>query len=542
MAAPARRLVRGVVQSLPWTAELYQRWRAHGEPPPAGYPLDRLAAALPGWVEAARRVTAHGTLERPRRVLVFAFLGWWVEHAAALSLLMAAVGHRVTLLTLPYRRWTVDPPRFDLRRQRMYIQDALRPAAVVLRLGDLTKSSKGRLPARLQAEVDHQSLLDVQYSLQREEIDFAGDLEAASLYRLRRRRNSHAASGALEWIARTSADVVLVPNGSILEFGAVYRAARAYGVPVSTYEFGEQRQRLWLAQNAQVMKLDTSELWRVRSLTPLTQPERDSLEGLYAARRSGAGWANFARQWQSGASEGAQSTGERLGLDPRRPVVLLCTNVVGDSLALDRQVFTKGMADWLTESVRHLADRPEIQVVVRVHPGELLGAGHPSQEIVHGSLPAVPESLHVVPPDSPINTYDLIELAHLGLVYTSTVGMEMAMAGVPVVVAGETHYRGKGFTYDPRSWKEYYEVVDRLLADPPERRLADEQIQLAQRYAARFFFEYPFPFPWHLIGFWDDIAARPMESVATPDGLQPYRRTLRALIGEPIHWAEARPR
>ena len=54
------------------------------------------------------------------------------------------------------------------------------------------------------------------------------------------------------------------------------------------------------------------------------------------------------------------------------------------------------------------------------------------------------------------------------------------------------------------------------------------------RYAYRFFFEYPFSFPWHLIGFWDDVEARPVEQVmASPDE---YLDTLRALVGEPIDW------
>ena len=34
------------------------------------------------------------------------------------------------------------------------------------------------------------------------------------------------------------------------------------------------------------------------------------------------------------------------------------------------------------------------------------------------------------------------------LCYTTTVGLEAAVRGIPVAVAGETHYRGRGFTSD----------------------------------------------------------------------------------------------
>ncbi len=533
----ARRSAVDAFRRLPWSAEFYQRWRAAGQPPGAGYRLDRLAAALPAWTAAARSVRETRTDQPARQVLVFAYLSWWLEHAATLSLLLAALGHRVRLAFLPFRRWTEDPAPFDVRRQSAYLRSLFRPARGLFTVADASSISPGGLPAELEPDLMRQSFLDVQYTLQREEVDPASDPVAASLLARRLRRNRLAACAVLRWIDRNEVDTVVVPNGTILEFGAVYLAARFRGKPVTTYEFGEQRERLWLAQDGQVMRQETGDLWRARGVVPLTASEHDELQAMYAARRAGSRWANFARQWQAGVSEGAAAARHRLGLDPDKPVVLICTNVVGDSLALDRQVFTRGMADWLADSVRRLAGRADVQTIVRVHPGEILGAAHPSQEIVRAALPDLPASLHLIPPDSPINTYDLIELAHLGLVYTSTVGLELAMAGVPVIVAGATHYRGRGFTSDPNSLAEYGEMLERLIADPSNRRLSDEQVDLARRYAYRFFFEFPFPYPWHLIGFWDDVGRRPPEDVLRVGGLEPYRRTLEALVGEPVDWA-----
>lgn len=533
---PAKSATVAALDRLPWTAELYQRYRARGAPPATGYRLDRLIEALPGWADAAR--THRLSLEpgHMKNVLVFACLSWWIEHGVLLGLMLATAGHRVTLVTLPYRRWTVDPPGFDLRRQRVYLEDALRPASPMVVIGNLAQRSVAELPSGLSDVLERQALLDVQYTLQREDAAWEQDAEARALFALRLRRNRAAAAGALSWMERSESDAVVVPNGSILEFGAVFHAARARRIHVSTYEFGEQRERLWLAQDAQVMRQDTTALWQSRGLTPLTEAEREGLRGMYAARRVGASWANFARQWQSGESEGAAAARARLGLDPSRPVVLICTNVVGDSLALDRQVFTTGMSEWLAATVRRLAGRSEAQVVVRVHPGEMLGAGHPSQDIVRSSLPLLPENIHLVPPDSPVNTYDLIELADLGLVYTTTVGLEMAMAGVPVLVAGATHYRGKGFTSDPDTWEEYFATLDGWLADPAAARLGPAQVELAQRYAYRFFFEFPFPYPWHLIGFWDDVRLRPPQDVFRAENLSAYERTISAMVGEPVFW------
>jgi hypothetical protein len=64
------------------------------------------------------------------------------------------------------------------------------------------------------------------------------------------------------------------------------------------------------------------------------------LKDLYAARVDAKTWKNFARQWQETPTQGGESVRKKLKLDDR-PVILLATNVLGDSLTLGRQVFSK---------------------------------------------------------------------------------------------------------------------------------------------------------------------------------------------------------
>jgi hypothetical protein len=428
---------------------------------------------------------------------------------------------------------------FDLRRQQAYLARLLRPLSPRIRLHDLSRVRATRLPSELERSLQALDRIDVQYTRQREALRLNAGDEDEPLLALRSRRNRVAASGLLRLLRGGTYDAVVIPNGSILEFGAVYRAARHVGVRAVTYEFGEQRERMWLAQDDEVMRQDTSALWRARGAVPLSESEKQAIADLYRARRGGQLWSNFGRQWQSAPSQGALAARQSLGLDPTRPIALLCTNVVGDSLALGRQAFTDGMADWLAATVRWFGRHPETQLVVRVHPGELLGAGHPSAEIVRQEMPELPAHVVVVRPESPVNTYDLMELSHLGLVYTTTVGMEMAMGGIPVITAGVTHYRGRGFTDDPGSMPDYLEALEQRLAEPLGRRLPPGTVDLAWRYAYRFFFEYPFRFPWHLVRFWEDIVARPFEAVLSPDAWPTYAPTLRALAGEPVDWSRA---
>jgi len=122
------------------------------------------------------------------------------------------------------------------------------------------------------------------------------------------------------------------------------------------------------------------------------------------------------------------------------------------------------------------------------------------------------------------------------LVYTTTVGLETAMSGVPVIVAGQTHYRGKGFTLDPNSWDEFIKMLADILTDPARYRLSQQQVERAWNYAYRFFFNFPMPFPWHLLYFWEDINEWPMRRVLSDEGQTKFAATFSSLVGEPRLW------
>ena len=226
----------------------------------------------------------------------------------------------------------------------------------------------------------------------------------------------------------------------------VYRVARQMKIPTVTYEFGDQRQRIWVAQNSEVMRQETDGLWKARQEIALTEPQLERLHSLFVARQHAALWENFARLWQDIPVQGGEKARAALGLD-KRPVVLLATNVLGDSLTLGRQVFSKTMAEWISRTVQYFNWRPDVQLVIRIHPGEVLTHGLSMAEVVRQVLPKLPEHIRLIGPKDKINTYDLIDVADLVLVYTTTVGLEMAMNGLPVIVSGKTHYRGRGFTY-----------------------------------------------------------------------------------------------
>ncbi len=528
--------LKSILGQIPLTAEAYWFLRQPGKPVTAEFTLDRLEASIPEWRAQVLASEVYASVSRPsvlqpQNIFIFATLRYWLEHATLLGMALAGMGHNVSLAYLPYARWQEPIDVFNLRRQNVYTESVLAKTSPLLNIVPLLSQSKtSHLPAELQQAVELVSLRDTQYTLQVEQVSLESDL-----YKLRLQRNQAAAAAAFSYLERHKPDGIILPNGTILEFGVIYQVARYFGIPTVTYEFGEQCDRIWLAQNAEVMRQETAPLWHARMDQALSQEQQHQVRQLFSARQHASLWENFARRWQGLPSEGGEQVRKSLCLD-QRPIILLATNVIGDSLTLGRQVFSDSMTEWLERTVHYFADHADVQLVVRIHPGELITKGPSVAQVVHKTLLSIPENIHLVPADARVNTYDIVEIADLGLVYTTTVGMEMAMSGVPVIVVGNTHYRDKGFTLDPPSWEAYFELLNNVLLDPGAYRLSQVKVTQAWNYAYRFFFEYPHPFPWHLVHFWKDLETWPLARLLSVEGLADYQQTFRYMVGEPIRW------
>lgn len=531
----AKNLIKTLLGQVPLTAELYWLIRHRDKTINSRFSLTKLEDNLPqitDYLDKHKRSDFVNT----KKIFIFATLHYWIEHAALVGLQLAQLGHEVHLGYLPYHDWQNPINKFDLRRQDLYAQKVLSKAEPHIHGQSFLNLHAGYkiLPEALQSAVNQVTQFDTMYTLQVEFVD-----ETSKIYQLRHKRNTRAGRAALAWLDENKPDVVVVPNGTIQEFGVIYEVSKYLKIPVVTYEFGDQRQRIWIAKNSKVMRQQTDEMWEAFKDKPLTRTELGRIRELFEARKKASVWKNFNRLWQQVPDKGVEIARLELGLDDR-PVVLLATNVLGDSLTLGREVFSQNMEEWLERTLQYFSGRPDIQLVIRIHPGEVLIHGQSMQDVINRVLPTLPEQIHVIAAEELVNTYDLIAAADLGLVYTTTVGLEMAMSGVPVIVAGNTHYREKGFTLDPSTWVSYYKILREVLEQPEKFILTNEQNNLVWAYAYRFFFDYPRPFPWHLVDCWEDYSTQKIDEITDSKEYKEYRRVFGYFAGEEINWNQIR--
>jgi hypothetical protein len=260
---------------------------------------------------------------------------------------------------------------------------------------------------------------------------------------------------------------------------------REHGTRVVVHNVGYRRNTTyWFHQESYHKRLvdEPNELWEE---APFTPDEELLLDAYMDSRRTGA--LDYLT-YHPNPQEDRDALMRELELDPSARILGLFTNIAWDAAILFRDIAFRNMAEWVLETVRHFAGRTDVQLVIRCHPAEVKREIETVQKVadlVRERFDPLPPNVRVVPAESDVSTYTLSEIVDAGIVYTTKVGLEFACRGIPMVVVGEPFYRGKGFTWDPTTPEEYFEILESL---PRGARMAPEAVARAKKYAHYYFY------------------------------------------------------
>ena len=123
--------------------------------------------------------------------------------------------------------------------------------------------------------------------------------------------------------------------------------------------------------------------------------------------------------------------------------LLIPLNFRMDSAAMLRHRVFRGVEDFGSEGILDwLEARPGVTAVIRQHPCERIeryGGSDDWSELL-AARPALAGRVRYVAAGDPVNTYSLLEKCRAVVPYTSRVGVEAALLGIPAVVATTNYY------------------------------------------------------------------------------------------------------
>jgi hypothetical protein len=282
-------------------------------------------------------------------------------------------------------------------------------------------------------------------------------------------------------------EVVVAHHGIYVPQGIVVALARARGIRVVTWNPAYRRKCFIFSHgdtyHHTLMDEPTGE-WSDRALCTA---ERDTIVRYLHSRRLGTqDWIRFHKLARGGEVAG-------LSLASGKPLIAAFTNVFWDAQLHYRTSAFKDQREWLIDTVQWIAGRPDLQLVIRVHPAELSGSPRSRQfaaDELRKAFPILPSNVTVVGPESGASSYEIAERADTALIYATKMGVELSAMGIPVIVAGEAWVRNKGITEDAVSREHYRALLDTL---PRGARCDPQRQERALRYAHHFFFRRMIP-------------------------------------------------
>jgi hypothetical protein len=236
--------------------------------------------------------------------------------------------------------------------------------------------------------------------------------------------------------------------------------------------------------------------------TLLAEPT-ESWEGMRWSKRLEAGLLEYLESRWHGTQDwiwfhdrpmaDLQRIAREVGADFSKPCVGLLTNVMWDAqLHYPANAFPN-MLEWVLSTIEWFARRPDLQLIIRVHPAELRGSlvsRQPIEAEIRKRFPTLPPTVFIIGPESQVSTYAVMSRCNAVLIYGTKTGVELTSMGIPVIVAGEAWIRNKGLTMDAATAADYFALLERL---PLSAGMSEAQVERARRYAFHFFFRRMIP-------------------------------------------------
>ena len=287
-------------------------------------------------------------------------------------------------------------------------------------------------------------------------------------------------------------DTLVLLNGRFFAHWTAIELAKKKGIRFVAHERGFHQDTLRFSENARTHELDgMRDLWNEWRDIPLLPEELADAAEVLEDRRMGR---NFSRLSFSPTPQTLESVTQALSLDDR-PVVAIFTSSDDETAAFPerRQGAFPRSADFLPAVLEIARNRPDAQFVLRIHPNiQKRQAGTNEVALRHAEeiRDQAPENVRVVMPLDDISSYTLVDLAAVGIVYGSTIGLEMAVSGKPVLCMAQSTYTHVGAATQIENPSQLAPALDRAL----EQGIDIEVARKAMRWTYRYFREFAIPF------------------------------------------------
>ena len=290
-------------------------------------------------------------------------------------------------------------------------------------------------------------------------------------------------------------DRVFMSHGTYVDWGPALHTALDRGIPVTGWKASYLTSRFFFRHVEDGERIDFHKLseagWRMARDKPLTEDEDASLR-TFLARRYHQG-VSFDMKRMARYTGETDSFREKYQLDPDKPIWGVMAHINWDSVSDYSPMAYSSFDEWMVDTIETVSKITDVQWLIKVHPIEAYdnpAAG--VQRLIDTRFPNLPAHVHVIPAEEQVSPLEFFHVVDGAVTVYGTAGLELALQGKPVILAGEAHYGGKGFTCDGLTIEAYRKLLHQASS---LSALDEKQIDLARSYGYSYFIQRQIPIP-----------------------------------------------
>jgi hypothetical protein len=268
---------------------------------------------------------------------------------------------------------------------------------------------------------------------------------------------------------------VFMSHGTYIDWGPALHTAFDRGIPVTGWKASYLSWHFYLRHVEDPSRIDFKKLsrqcWNEIKSKDLTPEENARLDKFLVDRYHNK--ISFDMKQMKTYRADVSALKEKYAPSDK-PVWAVLAHINWDSVSDYAPMAYPSFDDWMIDTIKHAIQIEDVQWLIKIHPIEAWdNPASGVQRLIEREFPNLPDHVRVIPAEEDISPANMFELIDGGVTVYGTAGLELALMGKPVILGGEAHYGGLGFTHEgltPIRYRELLHKAARLGPLTPEQR------------------------------------------------------------------------
>jgi hypothetical protein len=280
-------------------------------------------------------------------------------------------------------------------------------------------------------------------------------------------------------------DCAMFSHGIYCTWEPVVLMCRQHNVDYICYDRGKTKNTVNINKNQVAPDWSFDDAWNEHIDRTLTDFERNAVDEYLKSRELQQGDI-FAYNFKQKEKD-LSLLRQKLDIYSGQKVITFFTNLIWDAANVDRDEAFNNFVEAIEYTSKLFSNREDIKILVRTHPAEIvLGTNLKYESLIDSGC----SNVFVIDEALQLNSFSILEISDISVTHTSTVGLEMAMTGKPSIILGKTHYKNKGFTFDPGSVDQYKDNLCQLINENTDSSVNKTRQEISYKYFYMMMFLY----------------------------------------------------